>query len=59
MTQFVLAALVVTVFCVIAARVMAANRARLQWAWMLAAALLGPLPLPVLFVLPRRDVGHT
>jgi len=55
MLGFVLAALTVTIFCVIAAWNMATNRARSEWAWMLAAALLGPLPLPVLFALPPRN----
>lgn len=55
MIAFGLIILTVTVLCVIAAGRMAADRARSQRAWMLAAALLGPLPLPVLLALPRRN----
>lgn len=47
--------LIVTVLCVVAAGRIAGDKARSQRAWMLAAALLGPLPLPLLLALPRRN----
>ena len=43
-----------TFFCVHAAQRLASQRHRSQKAWMWAAALLGPLPLPVLAWLPQR-----
>jgi hypothetical protein len=58
MIAFVLAALAVTIVSVIAAARLAANRARSRRWWMLAAALLGPLPLIVLVTLPRRIAAN-
>jgi len=58
MIAFGLAALAVTILSVIAAARLAANRARSRRGWMLAAALLGPLPLALLIVLPRRIAAN-
>jgi hypothetical protein len=55
MLVFAITALAVTICSVLAAARMAANRARSQRVWILAAALFGPLPLPILFALPRRN----
>jgi hypothetical protein len=46
--------LVVTVLSVDLARRLAAHKGRARGAWMWSAAFLGPLPLLVLAVLPRR-----
>jgi hypothetical protein len=59
MTIFVLAALAVTVASVFAAQRMAANRSRSPRSWMWSAALLGPLPLALLAVLPPRRSTHS
>ena len=53
--MIVLGLILLTVLCVIAAGRVAGAKARSQQAWMIAAALLGPLPLPILLALPRRN----
>ena len=45
--------LAVTVLCVFAAQALAIrNRSRMGWMW--AAALLGPIPLVILLLLPAK-----
>lgn len=55
--MFVLfASLILTGCCVYAARTMALGLGRSRKVWMWAAALLGPLPLPLLALVPKRGL---
>jgi hypothetical protein len=46
--------LAVTVLCVFAARALAIRKGRSRMGWMWAAALLGPIPLVILLLLPAK-----
>ncbi len=50
--------LLITVACAVAARHMAIARRHAPVPWMVAAALLGPIPLALLAVLPARRNGY-
>jgi len=46
--------LAVTVLCVFAAQALAIRKGRSRMGWMWAAALLGPIPLVILLLLPAK-----
>ena len=46
--------LAVTVLCVFAAQALAIRKGRSRMGWMWAAALLGPIPLGILLLLPAK-----
>ena len=46
--------LAVTILCVFAAQALASRKGRSRMGWMWAAALLGPIPLVILLLLPAK-----
>ena len=46
--------LAVTILCVFAAQALAIRKGRSRMGWMWAAALLGPIPLVILLLLPAK-----